>query len=138
MRSLERLRVFEVLYIADLLWPASITAVKLSILFFYRRLFSTKQFRHTSLYVDALCWIWVLICTFVLAFQCDPVAAAWDVALAPTAHCQALGPIVIGPEITNILIDVVILALPIHMIRGLQMHPRQKILVSLVFLFGGL
>ena len=80
----------------------------------------------------------MLICTSVLAFQCIPVVAAWEIKLAPTANCQALGPIVIGPEITNIFVDVVILSLPIHMIRGLQMHQRQKVLVSLVFLFGGL
>lgn len=80
----------------------------------------------------------MLICTFILAFQCDPVAAAWDIALASSAKCQALGPIIIGPEITNIFVDVTILALPINMIRGLQMQTRQKILLSLVFLFGGL
>ncbi|KAL8983102.1 MAG: hypothetical protein Q9205_002565 [Flavoplaca limonia] len=41
-------------------------------------------------------------------------------------------------ELTNALIDVAILALPMYMVRKLQMRTRQKIQVMSIFAMGGL
>ena len=56
----------------------------------------------------------------------------------PNAKCIPTRLLVLGPELTNIFLDIMILSLPVREIQRLQMVLRQKVLLSLVFLFGGL
>ena len=126
------------LYIADLFWTAAITSAKISLLFFYRGIFITRSFRIVSFLVDALCWIWFVVFEFVLAFSCIPVHGYWERITMPNAKCIPTRLLVLGPELTNIFLDIVILSLPVREIQKLQMVLRQKVLLSLVFLFGGL
>lgn len=77
-------------------------------------------------------------CFWFVIFQCRPVRAVYDLSLAATADCIPFGEVVFIYELANALIDVSILALPVYMVRKLQMPTRQKLQVISIFAMGGL
>lgn len=82
--------------------------------------------------------MWMFASFWVIIFQCRPVRAVYDPSIAATAECIPFARFVFTSELTNALIDVSILALPICMVRKLQMQTRQKLQVMFVFAIGGL
>lgn len=71
-------------------------------------------------------------------FKCKPIQAAYNTALASTAKCMPYGALVFGFEFSNLILDVFILALPVFVIQALQLETRRKVLITSVFLLGGL
>ncbi|EDO04883.1 predicted protein [Sclerotinia sclerotiorum 1980 UF-70] len=86
-----------------------------------------------------LCIIWFIITVCMTCFGYTPIRAAYDLALRiqPTTRCIPYGEIVLGFELPNALLDVVILALPFFVIKDLHVPVRKKVLLFLVFWFGG-
>ena len=114
----------------------AVTAIKLSVLLFYRRVFSTPQFRKWIYGVGSLVISWLLINNLVAAFQCTPVQKLWKQKLP--GHCINPLTFVQGMQVTNIILDAVILVLPISAVLRLQMSRVKKISVMGIFLLGGL
>ena len=56
----------------------------------------------------------------------------------PTDHCIDFPIYFVCIEVTNVVLDIMILCLPVQMVRHLQLPNRQKIYLSGVFLLGGL
>lgn len=115
-----------------------ITLAKLSILTFYRRIFSVRSFVRLTWVVLAMCVVWAVICAFVIVFQCVPVHGMWDVAmqLGKAATCLKPEKLIFGFEISNVAIDLLILALPVYRVQRLQLPTAKKISVSCIFLLG--
>ncbi|KAI4220168.1 MAG: hypothetical protein LQ349_008157 [Xanthoria aureola] len=90
--------------------------VPLSVLCFYRTIFSTRNFRLITHAVSAVCVMWMLATCWVIVFQCRPIRAVYNTSLAATADCVSFAWFVFTSELTNALIDVCILALPIYMV----------------------
>ncbi|KAI4263331.1 MAG: hypothetical protein L6R42_001521 [Xanthoria sp. 1 TBL-2021] len=128
----------QILWVAELFFPFTITCVKISILCFYRTIFSTRTFRRVTYAISAICAMWMFAGFWVIIFQCRPVRAVYDTSLAATADCFPFARFVFTYELTNALIDVSILVLPIYMVRQLQMETRQKLQVISIFAMGGL
>lgn len=128
----------QLLWIATFFFFLSITCTKISILSFYRSIFSTPKFRFTTQFLSGLCSLWCIMGVFFTIFQCKPIQAAYNLALVSIAKCKPYGAFVFGIEFSNLILDVFILALPIFAIRTLQLETRRKVLISCVFLLGGL
>lgn len=128
------------LYVTEIIFVFTITAVKLSILGFYRTIFSIPAFRRTTLVLAILCILWFICVLFITIFQCRPIAALWDLSLVAEGRAQCIpsGGLIFGYELSNVIIDISILCLPLCMIRRLQLPTRRKIGVSSIFLLGGL
>ena len=109
---------------------------KISILLLYRRIFATRSFRIVALIMSAIVLAWCISSVLVTSFQCQPIAAVWNFNLPATC----LDPVVFSLAIalTGVLTDVIVLFLPLHMIWKLHLPTRQKIVLSGVFLLGGL
>ena len=88
--------------------------------------------------MSAVCGLWLFSGFWVTIFQCRPVRAVYDHKLAAGAHCVSFGQFVFIYELLNALIDVCILALPVYMVRKLQLPTRRKLQVISIFLMGGL
>ena len=131
-------RSLQILWIAELFFPLTITPIKISILCFYRMIFSTPNYRRATYYLSAICGLWLFSGFWVTIFQCRPVRAVYDRKLAASAHCVAFGQFAFVHELINALTDLCILALPIFVIRKLQMPTRQKLQIMSIFLLGGL
>ncbi|KAL8904238.1 MAG: hypothetical protein Q9207_003398 [Kuettlingeria erythrocarpa] len=131
-------QALKILWVSELFFPFTITCVKISILGFYRTIFSTRTFRLVTYAISAISVMWMFAGFWVTIFQCRPVRAVYDTSLAATADCFPFAPFVFTYELTNALIDVAISALPINMVRKLQMQTRQKVQVISIFAMGGL
>jgi len=127
--------LLKIVYITEILFVYVISAVKLSVLYFYRNIFATKSFLQLSNVFVALCLSWLLVMTFLLVFQCHPIHDLWNYPDG-LAHCMPTGRLLLGFELSNLLLDVCILCLPIYMVRRLQLSTKKKVMVSALFLLG--
>ncbi|ERF74613.1 hypothetical protein EPUS_00743 [Endocarpon pusillum Z07020] len=127
-------------YISELLFTITISLVKISILVFYQKIFSTPGFRKASFVVGSVCILWLLVCCLVSVFQCRPISAAWhfELALLGQAQCIKYGHFIIGYELSNVLLDIAIIALPLSMLKKLQLALERKIVVACMVLLGSL
>jgi len=117
-------------------YGVAVTLIKLSILLFYRRIFATQQFRQWTNIVGALVILWMLTNNFTAAFQCNPLRKAWEI--ETPGHCFNPLSYITGVHTTNLVLDIVILALPVSAVWRLQLSLAKKISVAGIFLLGGL
>ncbi|KAI0485062.1 hypothetical protein GGR56DRAFT_56786 [Xylariaceae sp. FL0804] len=130
--------LIKTLYVTDLFFGLTITLVKLSILMLYFGIFSvSKRFQRATYIVGGICVAWFIVFLFINIFQCQPISALWET-FGAAQYCIANGPLWLGFELTNLLLDVLILVLPVSMLRQLQLAPVQKRSVAGIFLLGGL
>ncbi|KAL8947284.1 MAG: hypothetical protein Q9222_006421, partial [Ikaeria aurantiellina] len=119
----------------QVLFGCSITATKLSILFFYHRLFPFRTFFIVSLIVgiaSILWWVGLMLTAFL---HCQPLAYYWDRSI-PGGHC--VNDNLIGYAITsvNIVTDLVVLILPIPWLWGMNMAVPKRMAVVGLFILG--
>jgi hypothetical protein len=119
-------------------YATSLAFTKISILLFYKRLSPAKWF-HTLIWtLVGIVVIYVVVYDLLSIFGCKPIAASWDLRLAPAAKCVDLLTKYMALSVLNIIIDIFTLILPIPVVVPLQMSWRQKISIILVFATGGL
>ncbi|KAI9694169.1 MAG: hypothetical protein M1822_003440 [Bathelium mastoideum] len=118
-------------------YGTALTLIKISVLLFYVRIFDTRQFRLRVYIVGALVIAWFFANMFTAIFQCNPIKKAW-LATLPYGHCINPLTYIEGAHGANIVLDVIILALPVSGVWRLQMSMSRKIGVAGIFLLGGL
>ncbi|KAL8650348.1 MAG: hypothetical protein Q9210_003872 [Variospora velana] len=121
----------------QVLFGCSITATKLSILFFYDRLFPFRTFVIVSLITGVasiLWWIGLMLTAFL---HCHPLAYYWDRSI-PNGYC--VDEHLIGYTITsvNIATDLIVLILPIPWLWGMNMTVPKRMAVVSLFILGSL
>ena len=121
-----------------LTYTLTITLVKISILLLYRRIFDTAAFKRKTLVVGVLCIIWFFIAICLEIFQCHPLSAAFDPEMLSTDHCIDFQTYYEGVTASNIAMDIIMLLLPVHMVWRLRLPIKQRIVLSSIFMLGGL
>ncbi|KAK2071483.1 hypothetical protein P8C59_005905 [Phyllachora maydis] len=114
-------------------------AVKLSILCFLRRLFGPwPGFARLNAAMIAAVAVWALAFMLADALICGRQPALyWAADQGVTrARCGDLAAALLSFAVTDVVTDVMILAVPFFYIRKLHMGKRQKLGVSFVFLLG--
>ncbi|KAJ4388256.1 hypothetical protein N0V85_007746 [Neurospora sp. IMI 360204] len=134
-QELPRLRMCE--YVFSILYNPALMATKTSILVFYLRLakHTQKVLRMASWAVLVVVNVAGAILTFMNIFQCTPTRAAWDITVE-SAKCLPLLTEFICSSPVNIVTDLAILALPIPVLTGMRLPPRQKTILILTFTLG--
>ncbi|KAF2738484.1 hypothetical protein EJ04DRAFT_549959 [Polyplosphaeria fusca] len=123
---------------AKLLFTVASTFTRLSLLFFYYRLITDagkdffKWVLHASVTFVALIGIGFF---FLGIFLCNPVSDYWNFA-APADTCIDEGKATLGVGVANCFADALCTVLPIPMISRLQLPPRQRIAVIILFSLG--
>lgn len=141
MRPSETMRLIEsLLQIAlanNIIYNASITLSKASVLFLYYRIFGIDCVFRTQLYtVGVLLLGYFLAAFFGLIFATNPVRAQWNLTIPHTSiHNKAFW---CSMGVINMVLDLIILAIPQARVWCLKLSFRRRILVSLVFLLGAL
>jgi hypothetical protein len=109
---------------------------KTSLLLLYHRIFTTPWFKmackigmvflvtHGSAYI------------MVIVFQCKPIAFIWNKNL--TGKCVDLPSVGLSGAVFSIIEDIVILVLPIHECKNLQIGKKKKWALALMFSLGSL
>ena len=117
----------------------TVSAVKLSILLFYWRLFRTRSraFRVWLLAVAAFTIAWLLSTQITVIFQCTPVNYYWNRKLVG-GHCINS---VLFYLITSAFLpalDFAILGLAVPVVWGLKMSTLRQASIILIFSLGAL
>ncbi|KAJ4155719.1 hypothetical protein LMH87_000953 [Akanthomyces muscarius] len=135
-RYLPRLRRCE--YVFSILYNPALMAAKTSILIFYLRLAKNTQvvLRYASWFTLIVVNLAGIVLTFMNIFQCSPVHAAWMAFYSGPAKCIPLLTEFICASPVNIVTDLAILALPIPVLTGMRLPPRQKTILIMTFTIG--
>lgn len=109
--------------------------VKLTFLFFYRRVFSTRM--KAKYFIDgAIVFITVLNIALTVAtiLSCIPVSREWDTTVP--GHC--INPVILPyfSGISSSATDIYVLILPITLLWGLNMNWKRKMRLAAVFGLG--
>jgi len=109
--------------------------IKISVVLFYRRIFTTHSFRLAANAVILMITLWGVATFLAAALQCRPLKAYWDI----TIHGQCFDALkyVLGVQGVNIFLDLVILCLPMKMVWGLRRPWQERLALAGVFLLGG-
>ncbi|KAJ6020936.1 hypothetical protein N7540_006440 [Penicillium herquei] len=106
---------------------------KLSVLFFYARVFniSNRAFRYQLWVLGALVVGWLISACFVAIFQCDPIARVYDPEIP--GKCINQFAWYTAESATDFAIDIWILAIPIPHIWSLNTSLRRRIYLLVTF-----
>ena len=118
------------------LYAINVTLVKLSILCLYHRLFSVSAFRRVNYGVGIFCLIWFVAAFIGDMLYCIPIRQFWDHTAG--GSCFNFPKYFLAMELIDLLLDVVIIALPLKTISSLQLSLRKKIALLGIFLLGAL
>ncbi|KAH6663047.1 hypothetical protein B0J14DRAFT_662248 [Halenospora varia] len=113
----------------------AVAAVKVSILYFYKRVFgnSSDGFIKVINIVLIFLLLWTIAFFFATLFQAWPISWNWDGVGKPTQY----NIIYFVQTGTEILTDLVTLCLPIPMIKGLHVEKHKKTRIIGIFWLGG-
>lgn len=120
----------------DPIYALTVTTTRLSILYLYRRIFAVPRFRQVSFVVIVVCITWWVVTTIVMVLPCIPIQKISEP--QREGHCFNFDEFFLVTSILEIIIDIVILALPVKMIVGLQMSSQRRITLCVIFLLGSL
>jgi len=114
-------------------------AIKLSVLFFYRRIFTLGMYRTITNWLIGVVIAWTL--TFFLGdiLNCGTHPQAnWNPELKARVHCDNLYAFLLVFAVTDVVTSMAILWIPYPQIRKLYMDPKERWALAGVFLLGSL
>ena len=102
----------------------------------YYRIFAiNKKFRIALYAAGTVTTTWFLACFLDTIFQCTPVEASWNHSIA-NAKCQNIEKAALSTGISNLILDVLFVALPIPVIWDLKLPKRIRVSLTGIFLLG--
>lgn len=123
-------------FMSIIIWAASVTFVRASIVFLYIRIFPTRLFRK-------FCYLVLLInsCFFVgtvLAdcLICQPISYRWDQITGGKGSCGDEKSLDLFIGIFNLFLDVMAVVLPMPILWGLNTAVGKKVMLSCMFGMG--
>ncbi|KAK3335203.1 hypothetical protein B0T19DRAFT_452053 [Cercophora scortea] len=128
--------ILKLLISYELVFCTAISTIKLSILFFYLRVFVNRGLRLATKLSMLFVGLWSTGNFLQVFLLCRPFAASYDPRIKGTCGNQIASFIAIGAF--NIITDVLILTLPLPTVWALKMSTGTKIGLTCVFLFGSI
>ena len=122
----------QVLFVMQFWYILAVAFVKLSILCFYGRLFSSRRFPVVIKIMLLITGAWLVSFLFATLFQIWPIWCNW-IFCPPTTNYPVM---YVCSSVTDIILDLSILCLPASFIRKLHMNLIQKIGTSSILGLG--
>lgn len=132
-------KILKAFWANELVYVVHISVAKLSVCFFYLRIFDASPvFRRITYPVIGLNIFIAVFFVFLIIFQCgNKVHLAWTGwAAEEPGTCLDIYKLVLGNGIINLVMDVVIIGLPIYETTKLQLSRTKKLGVTLMFAMG--
>lgn len=124
-------------YADEVITTLNLGVVKISILLFYRRLFTVRSFKITSAIMIAIVAGWTASFTMATIVQCNPPSYFWRLLEEEyPQHCFQIFAMYQGLAVSDFILDVLVLALPIPVVVSLHLPWKTKIKVIDVLMFG--
>ncbi|KAF7555206.1 hypothetical protein G7Z17_g2393 [Cylindrodendrum hubeiense] len=126
-------------YIMGILYFAQITLMKLSLLFFYLRIFPGQLIRQLLWGTIIFNSLFGISYVFVAIFHCHPINYFWNKWDGEhEGHCTDLNAISVSNATISIALDLWMLVLPISQLRYLNLSWKKKVGIGLMFFVGTL
>ncbi|ORY66543.1 uncharacterized protein BCR38DRAFT_430610 [Pseudomassariella vexata] len=121
----------------EILYAIVLSLTKISILFFYIKIFPKRSFRYMVYGLMGLNLCYAIAFVFALVFQCTPIQGAWR-AWDGTfeARCHSINVIGWSAAAINIVLDLITICLPLPELFRLSMSPKKKIQIMSMFTVG--
>ena len=124
-------------WLITMLYFSEVFILKLSLLFFYLRIFPSQGIRRLLYMTVAVDVMFGLSFVFAAAFQCIPVSDNWEGWHKPNGgQCLDQSKIAWANAAVSIALDVWMLLLPMSRLRDLKLHWKKKVGVGLMFCVG--
>ncbi|KAF4810481.1 Satratoxin biosynthesis SC1 cluster protein 4 [Colletotrichum tropicale] len=135
LQSGQLTKILQLLYAAEIVYVFVLLFAKLSLVTFYLRIFTVPRFRMAAYSLIAFLVLGQVVIGFLTIFSCHPIELFWNKDIH-TGGCLDINQLAYANSALAILQDLIILALPIAMLPGLQMNKNKKISVAVIFLLG--
>ncbi|OLN86914.1 Guanine deaminase [Colletotrichum chlorophyti] len=129
------LEILRLLYAAEIVYVFVLLIAKLSLVVFYLRIFTVPKFRIAAYSLIGFLVVGQVVIGFLTIFSCHPIELFWDKNIH-TGGCLDINQLAYANSALAIIQDLIILALPIAMLPGLQMNRNKKISVAIIFMLG--
>lgn len=128
------------LYIAEILYFFQMTLLKLTLLFFFLRIFPKTIIRNLLKGTIAFTILYGLTFVVVAIFQCHPISHYWNKwdKEHNDGKCVNVNALAWSNAIISIVLDIWMLVLPLYEVFRLQLSWRKKMSVAIMFLVGTL
>ncbi|KAI1472651.1 uncharacterized protein F4812DRAFT_454466 [Daldinia caldariorum] len=124
--------ILQLTFCMQIIYVTLLATVKASMLFFFLRVFTTPFMRKAAMICLAFVGAWMISYLCACIFICTPVHAQWT----GLGQCGAYIHMIQSLIITNAIGDIVIMALPMKIIWGLQTRTTDKIGITSCFALG--
>jgi hypothetical protein len=102
----------------------------------YLRIFqSHKWFKYSLWLISGLIVIFFLLTFFLVIFQCNPPAAAFDFTIT-NAKCISIKDFFYASGSVNVITDLLLVALPMPLVWQLNLNVRKRLLIIFLFSLG--
>lgn len=128
--------VLQLFYILQLGYVSTLPTVKISVLFFYHRIFPQKSFRRATYGMGVCLVLFLLSGWLVFSLQCLPVHSFWQPEVPH--HCIDQVRFYVAHGCLNFVMDLTVVLMPIPILLRLQLLRHQKVGLIILFLSGGL
>ncbi|KAF2450775.1 hypothetical protein P171DRAFT_378100 [Karstenula rhodostoma CBS 690.94] len=127
--------IYKGLLVAQVLYVTSLTAMKLSVLMFYLRIFTVRILQiATKVFIGGIiCWGVAFILYMLLV--CRPIEANWIFTMTPT-NCGDQIAMYTSLIALNMITDFFIMVFPLYTIWNLQMRTAEKLALTISFCLG--
>lgn len=120
-----------------MVYITALSLTKVSILFFYLKVFPGRTFRYIVYTLIACNICYAVVFDFLLAFQCHPISGAWlswDGQF--DAKCISINLLGWSAAAINIVLDLAVIILPLPELFRLSMSLKKKIQIVMMFAVG--
>ncbi|KAI1819410.1 hypothetical protein F4861DRAFT_139691 [Xylaria intraflava] len=124
-------------FIGTILYGTGSTSIRLSVVLFYLRVFSTKIVRRGAYTIATVSITWFIIIEVLNLATCVPISFTWDRNIQG-GHCITAAAAGITPGALNVAITLAIVVLPIHEVVKRKLSRERRFLLLGVFLIGGI
>ena len=119
-----------------ILWVASVTFCRTSIISLYMHIFPTRIFRRVCFLVLAANVVFFVSVVLADCLLCHPISYRWDRVTGGKGSCGDEKPLDLYIGILNLTLDVTAVVLPMPVLWGLKMALWNKIMLSGMFGMG--
>ncbi|KAH7408178.1 hypothetical protein DE146DRAFT_785652 [Phaeosphaeria sp. MPI-PUGE-AT-0046c] len=129
---------FKGVFVAAWMYPIMSASIRISILLFYRRLFSkaSNKYRLTVWALVVLQVVYVIIFEVLPCFSCKPIQAAWDPMTRFTACTWLYIHSTEALYSVSLAFDIILLIFPMVIVWGLHMPVKRRATASVIFILG--
>ncbi|KAH6678731.1 hypothetical protein B0J14DRAFT_330726 [Halenospora varia] len=120
-------------FVSQLMYLASVTPIKISIIYFYLRIFGTnKTFKWVSYGILLSVVLWFIAFFFATLFQSAPISQNWT-GIGHIIRDDIMYYTAYGTELTT---DIIIMFLPVPIIKNLHLDRGKKLRLMGIFWLG--